>query len=297
MSTSHIRPLPKGEVERQTAVLNRQMIEEAAGEFEAGVFGAAVHAYEQVGSTNDILREMAEAGAAEGTLVIAEEQTAGRGRMGRTWIAEPGTSLLMSVLFRPPVEPLEAHRLVMVMGLAAIEAGEAETSPPAPLPSSQQERRGEIRIDVKWPNDLQIGGKKLAGILPESAIEGEQLRWVIVGMGLNVNQGFAADDPLSARATSLCAAAGREIDRARLLARILAGINHWYGRIETDALAETWRARCVTLGKRVHIAIPGGSLLGVAEDLDANGALWLRGDNGERHHLTLGEATVVADSR
>lgn len=256
-------------------MLTRQAVQDAVTE----VFGAEAYYYPQVGSTNDLLRDLAEQGVPEGTLVITDEQIAGRGRMGRTWIAPAGSSLLMSVLFRPQIPPMDAHRLVMVAGLAAVEAAKAVTG---------------LRIDVKWPNDLQIGGKKLAGILPESAIEGERLKWVIIGMGLNVNQRFAADDPLAERATSLATASGTEVDRVDLLARILAGMQKWNGRLSTPTLREAWRDRCVTLGQRIEVKVPDTSLLGIAEDIDDNGALWLRTDDGEQHHLTMGEATIIA---
>jgi BirA family transcriptional regulator, biotin operon repressor / biotin---[acetyl-CoA-carboxylase] ligase len=259
-------------------VLSSDTIREAIDQSSAGVFGSEVHYHDQVESTNDILRELAEQGSPEGTLVIADEQVKGRGRMGRVWIAPPGTSLLMSILFRPTLAPIEAHRLVMVAGLAAAEASESVAG---------------VRVDVKWPNDLQISGKKLAGILPESVIEGSLLKWVIIGMGMNVNQGFPPDDPLAHQATSLAAAVGQPVDRLALLGRIMSGVNYWNTRINSAGLAESWRNRCVTLGSRVHIAVPGNSLVGLAEDIDDNGALWLQTDDGERHHLTLGEATTA----
>jgi BirA family biotin operon repressor/biotin-[acetyl-CoA-carboxylase] ligase len=259
--------------------LSLEAIHAAVSTADAGPFAAEVHYHAQCGSTNDLLRDLAEQGASEGTLVITDEQVQGRGRMGREWIAPTGTSLLMSILFRPNLLPIAAHRLVMVVGLAAADACELEA---------------RVHITVKWPNDLQIEGKKMAGILPESAIEGEILKWVIVGMGINVNQHFVNDDPLAIRATSLAMAAGEHVDRVHLLANIMTNINQRYAQIHNDALSDAWRERCLTLGKRIHLAILNESLIGIAEDIDENGALWLRTEDGQRRHLTFGEATVIA---
>ncbi len=258
--------------------LSRERILKALENARAGAFGATVHYYPQIDSTNEMLRRLAEEGAPEGTLVIADEQIAGRGRMGRTWLAPAGSSLLMSVLFRPLLAPADAHRLVMIVGLSVAEACEALAG---------------IHIDIKWPNDLQIGGRKVAGILPESAIIGDRLAWVIVGLGFNVNQGFSPDDPLAFSATSLRVASGRALDRADLLAAILGRLNSWYARVGDPAPVDAWRARCVTLGQRISIAGPAGTLSGLAEAIDPSGALWLRTDDGQRHCLTWGEATVL----
>lgn len=247
-----------------------------------------VHFYERIGSTQDEARRLAEAGAPEGTLVIAEEQSVGRGRMARTWTAPPGTSLLMSVVYRPrTIGPGEAYRLVMATGLAyaeGIEGGAPEAG------------GAGIRIDVKWPNDLQIAGRKVAGILPESAIEGERLKWVIVGVGLNVNQQFEAEDPLAGTAISLKMATGRDLDRQDLLARIVRGLGRWNARLgDGRRLGAAWRARCVTLGQRVAAEAGGQRVAGVAEELDDGGVLWVRTDGGERVRLTAGEASVRAE--
>lgn len=257
--------------------LSAERIRAALHEVDAGPFGADLHFYASTGSTNDVLKELAADDAPEGTLVVADEQTAGRGRMGRRWEAPPGSSLLFSVLFRPDLPASDIYRLVMACGLAAAEACEAATG---------------YRVDVKWPNDLQIGGKKLAGILPESAIMGERAAWVIVGVGLNVSQAFAPGDPLRETATSLRAATGQDVDRAALLAAIMARLNAWNRALAGEALLGAWRARCVTLGQRVRVETPGGVVKGTAEDITPQGALWLRDDAGQRHRIAAGEATL-----
>jgi len=258
--------------------LSEEVIKAALKTVDAGPFGVSCHYFKQTGSTNDHARALANAGAPEGTLVITDEQIAGRGRYTRTWVAPRNTSLLMSLVFRPEIPPTEAHRLVMACGLAIADACERELSAP---------------VEVKWPNDLLIVGRKFTGILPESAFSGDQLEWVVVGMGINVNQVFEPEDPLYGLATSLREASGRVIDRAELLADILAGIRRWYALLAANMLEETWRGRCSTLGQSVRAEVEGSIIEGVALDITSNGALWIREAGGERHLITAGEATIV----
>ena len=257
--------------------LSLPQIKAALANVDAGPFGGVAHYYPQVKSTNDVARELAEKDAPEGTLVIADVQTRGRGRLARQWIAPPNSSLLMSIILRPVLTPAYAHRLVIACGLALAEACEAVAN---------------VRVDVKWPNDLQINGKKLAGMLAESAIEGDQLTWVIVGAGLNVQQVFGSDDPLTGSATSLQMETGKEHDRAVLLAQAMARLNTWYTLMDQKMLIAAWRTRCLMLGQHIQAETSDGTLSGLAEDVDEAGALWLRDDEGQRHLLTAGEATI-----
>ncbi len=258
--------------------LSLSQIKAALADLRAGPFGVMVHYYTQVGSTNDVARELAADNAPEGTIVVADEQIRGRGRLARHWIAPPNTSLLMSVIFRPILPPDQAHRLSIACGLALAESCEAVAG---------------VHVDVKWPNDLLIDGKKVAGILAESAIVGERLDWVIVGAGLNVHQVFTPTDTLSGRATSLRMETGKEYDRAVLLAQVLARLNDWHTHVDQSTLIAAWRARCPMLGQPIQVDTPDGILDGLAEDIDATGALWLRDAEGQRRCLTVGEATVI----
>ncbi len=260
--------------------LSLSQIKAALAELGAGPFGHVIDYRPQVGSTNDVASELAAGGAPEGTVVITDEQIRGRGRLARHWVSPPNTSLLMSVIFRPALPADQANRLLIACGLALAEACEAVAG---------------VHVDVKWPNDLLIEGKKVAGILAESAIVGEDLDWVIVGMGLNVHQVFTPTDPLSGRATSLHMETGKEHDRAILLAQVLARLNDWYTRIDQNALIAAWRVRCPMLGQPIWVETPDGTLAGTAEDVDATGALWLRDSEGQRHRLTVGEATVLQE--
>jgi BirA family biotin operon repressor/biotin-[acetyl-CoA-carboxylase] ligase len=258
--------------------LSQRQIWNALSREDTGPFGANAHYYPVTGSTSDVARELAAGHAPEGTLVVADEQTAGRGRMGRRWEAPPRTSLLMSVIFRPRIPADQIYRLVMVCGLAVAEACEDVTG---------------VTVAVKWPNDLLIGGRKVAGILPESAFTGESLSWVVVGMGINVNQVFEKDAPLAETATSLRVVIGGGVDRAALLAKIMARMNHWNACLGDDALDQAWQGRCLTIGQRVRIQLPGETIEGLAEALDAAGALWLRDEVGVLHRIVAGEATLL----
>ena len=227
--------------------------------------GHPVLFFESVGSTNDVAHARAAAGAAEGLLVVAEEQTAGRGRLDRTWWAPPGRSLLMSLLFRPPVAAHLAVQLTMCLGLGAVEGIEDVTG---------------LRPALKWPNDLVLGGRKLGGMLSETRLVGDRLDWVVLGLGLNVNLDFSGAPSslpdLSQVATSLSLALGRRVDRLRLLAAILLHCEAWYDRwllaqkqpavgagkytvFNGAGLLEAWAARLDTLGRRVTAAMAGGS--------------------------------------
>jgi len=262
--------------------LSAQSIREALAACETGPFGARLEVYPQIGSTSDAARRLAGQGAPEGTIVLADEQTAGRGRMGRRWFAPPGSSLMFTTVFRPALPPDRLYRLVMACGLAAAEGCESTAA---------------VHVEVKWPNDLQIGGKKLAGILPESSLLGERVEWAILGIGINVSQDFSTDPELSQTAISLREAAPstQPIDRAVLLGRILERLNGWYGRLDDAALLDAWRGRCVTLGRQVRVELSGSVLEGVAEEIDLTGALWLRTGAGERRRLTISEAHILGE--
>ena len=241
-------------------------------------FGANLRYESCVGSTNDVARDLAERHAPEGTLVVANEQSAGRGRMGRTWVAPPGTSILMSVILRPSLPPTQASQTVMACGLAIAEAVEKAVA---------------RQVTVKWPNDLHLNDRKFAGILSESAIVGEQLQWVVVGMGINVSQTFAPPDPLAETATSLHMATGQQHDRATLIANIMAHLIVWDDLLGEAALLQAWRERCTTLGRRVVADTPQGRLAGLAQEIDETGVLWIEDDAGALHALRAGEVALV----
>lgn len=254
------------------------------------IVGRAIERFGQVGSTNDMLRERARLGAAEGLVITAEEQTAGRGRLGRAWKAPPGSSLLMSVLLRPGWLPADsAFTLTMLAAVALCEAVEACVPG---LPAT-----------LKWPNDLLLPvehgtTRKAAGILSELALDGGKIDYVILGIGVNVNwapTGTVDGRDLSEVATSISAAAGHVIDRDQFFLALLDRLDmryHGLRRGQREGLVAAWRERLVTLGQHVAVQTPGGVLHGRAEDVDLSGALRVRDAAGTVHTVTAGDVSA-----
>ncbi|MCP4514778.1 MAG: biotin--[acetyl-CoA-carboxylase] ligase, partial [Delftia sp.] len=187
------------------------------------------------------------------------EQSAGRGRLGRHWWSPAGSALLTSLLFRPALPPEKAQQLTMLCALAAADAVNKLTALPA---------------DLKWPNDLLIAGRKLAGLLTTSAIKGDSLDHVIVGLGLNVNTDWSNAPPLPA--TSLQQELGRPVNRLALLVAYLDGVARRYAQLAQQSPYEEWASRLITIGQFVT-ARQGGkqTISGLAQGVDASGALLL----------------------
>lgn len=264
------------------------------------VFGQNVIYTEQTGSTNTELKRLARWGAPEGMLYITDEQLVGRGRLERSWQAPPQSSLLMSLLFRPAsvVAPHQAQRLTMLCSLALADAIEEHT---------------ELSAGVKWPNDLVwIDGKKLAGILTELDIEGDQLNWAVVGMGLNVNVDFSGQTraevdrpgrpgsggpPLAQTATSLSMIMSRDTSGLRLplVKSFLFNVEQRYNALRQGQLPhQEWQERLVGLGQTVIVTLMEDSqhYEGVMVGVDENGALLLRQADGSTMTVFAGDVTL-----
>lgn len=230
--------------------------------------------YESVGSTNDEARRLAQAGTPEGTLVIAEEQTAGRGRLGRQWLAPAGQALLFSLIFYPTIEPRYLYQLTMLSSLACVQAVAEQTG---------------LRPAIKWPNDLLLDDRKLAGILSEVGQAGERL-YVVVGIGLNVNVDFSAWPELRQQATSLSEALGQPVPRLPLLQEILRRIEVGYDRLRAGhSPYDEWVANLATLGKPVRVTTPEGILEGQASGVDPDGALCVTLADGSTKRILAGD--------
>lgn len=249
-------------------------------------FGRKIEYRESVSSTNDLAKQMARAGAPEGLLVIADEQTAGKGRLGRSWTTPPGSALAMSLVLRPALPPVQAPRVTLVAAVAVAEAVRAVTGLP---------------VGIKWPNDLQLHGRKFCGILTEMEAEIDRVAFVVCGMGLNVNlERESLPEEFRATATSLMAERGAPQARAPLVQAILARFEDAYGELMAgrfEAVLARWRALSITLGQPVRvISVTGEATLeGVAEDVDEEGALLVRESaSGVLRRVFAGEVTLRA---
>jgi BirA family biotin operon repressor/biotin-[acetyl-CoA-carboxylase] ligase len=251
-------------------------------------FWREVSCLARVGSTNDVAKALASEGAPEGTVVIADEQTAGRGRLSRRWIAPPRTSLLCSILFRPELPVSQANRLTMLCSMAAADAVEEVAG---------------LSVRMKWPNDLIVASqipnlklqkwRKLAGVLTETGVVGDDLAYAIVGIGINVNVPPEALPGLAPQATSIKAETGRETDRAQLLISLLRRVGTRYQRLKSgENPRQEWSSRLATLGRRVQVTTCEGALCGTAEAVDEDGALLLRTDDGCVRRLVAGDVTL-----
>ena len=228
-----------------------------------------------VGSTMDVARDAAEHGAPEGTVALADEQTAGRGRLGRSWVAPPGVNLLPTLLLRPGEATL--RQIAMIAPLAISDAV-AECS--------------GLQTDIKWPNDVQAQGRKLAGVLIETSVhEGE--RFVLVGTGINVNFDPRPHEEIRDIATSVAVELGRDAEREPLLAAYLAHFERMYREARAGgSVRDRWRSRLITLGQQVSATWPGGSAEGLAEDVDETGGLIVRTADGSPVIVEAGDVTL-----
>lgn len=261
----------------------------------AGTRFADVRWVAETGSTNADLAALAADGAPEGVVLVADHQTAGRGRLGRTWTAPAGSSLLLSVLFRPALPVGHAHALTTAVALAAREACTEVAG---------------ITPGLKWPNDLVVAvpdadgaERKLAGVLAESSLAGAHLDAVVVGIGLNVNWPRALPDEIADLATSLNHLAGDAVDRAGLLAALLVGLDRRYtallGPGGRAALRDEEHAASATLGRRVRVLRAHDEVEGTAVGFTDDGALRLEVDTdvlvvpvGDVVHLRPGASSV-----
>ncbi len=247
----------------------------------------SVACYAEVGSTMDVARQELAVlpDSVLPLLVVADLQTSGRGRLGRSWLAEPGSALLLTLALRPHwLAPERAFTLVWMAGVALCAAVAEETGLVAML---------------KWPNDLLLPTPsgdyaKAGGILLESSWDGSRMEWVSIGIGVNLHTSPPAQS-MRYPTTSIAAAMGQRPDRLAILRSLLRHLDHWYERLqngEEAALHVAWEQHLHTLGRTVSLQLPHGSLSGYAEAVDTDGGLHIRDQDGVIHIITSGDVGI-----
>ena len=247
------------------AIPDKLLAHEVQSELKTKIFGCKIFYYESLSSTMDEAFRLGMEGAPEGAVVCAEMQTKGRGRLGRSWVSPKYKGIYCSMILRPKLSPSDLSKLTLLTAVAVAEA---------------VEKIADVQPLIKWPNDLLVKNKKLAGILTELRAEVDQMKFVVIGIGLNINNLSAQ---LVDGATSLRNETGQNFSRVEVLQEILRVFERWYCRCDKGDFEEVlrvWKERSLTLGKRVRITDPASVTEGVAVDLDHDGGLLIRQDSG-----------------
>ena len=243
------------------------------------MLGSRVLRFERLPSTNDLAREMAALGAEEGVTVIAGEQTAGRGRHGRTWSSPSGEGLYMSVVLRPDINSELSSVITLAAAVAVAETLKLDF---------------QIETDIKWPNDVLASGRKICGILVEASIEKERLLYAVVGIGVNIAQREFAEE-IRDSATSMLIESGRLVAADDVLAPLLSRLEPWYKQAlkSQDAVIARWEEiSTYAHGCSVSVETPDGLVEGLTRGLTAGGALLIETDEGRFREITSGEVKV-----
>jgi BirA family biotin operon repressor/biotin-[acetyl-CoA-carboxylase] ligase len=244
-------------------------------------FGRKIYTFDTIDSTNNCAKALAGCWADEGTVIIAEQQTAGRGRLGRPWLANANENLTFSIILRPSIGADAINLLPLSVSVAVAQAVEKSTG---------------VAVECKWPNDLIFEHKKVAGILLEGAYSNNKVEWIVIGIGINVNQTlFPAD--LEQKATSLKLVTGREVDRVSLFHNLLEVLEHTY-RAGTksgfQSILPDWIARTHMIDRQISVMENGTLLSGTVKGLSRDGGLVLKSNGGERT-LHAGDVTILAE--
>ncbi len=239
------------------------------------LIGQRVIVYPRLTSTNDVAKREAKKGAREGTVVVAEEQTAGRGRLKRAWLSPRG-SIALSVILHPT--PAQLPYLIMVASLAVVHCIEKVSG---------------LKTQIKWPNDVLVNNKKVCGILIESDVRGSAVDYAVIGIGLNVNLNTADFPDIATTATSLSSELGRKLSRREIIRCLLTELEDLYLALpEGDSVFREWRDRLVTLGKEVELISGQTTHQGVAESVASDGSLFLRQPDGKLIKVVAGEVSL-----
>lgn len=244
--------------------------------------GRKFHYFAELDSSNLYARQLAESGAGEGEVVIAEAQTQGRGRLGRRWQSPPFANLYISLILRPKLPPAHAPQITLMAAVALAETVGSFVPQPA---------------TIKWPNDILVDGKKLAGILTEASCDPDRVHYVILGIGANLNYSFSAMPvEIRGRATSVAELTGKLVHRESFLRRLIHDLDRCYGELEESGfalLAPRWEAHFGLRGKQVRVELLDQVVTGRAIGIDQDGALLIEDQRGARQRVIAGDVIPV----
>ena len=263
---------------RLMAIPDRLLPDEISYHLETKFLGKRIFSYVSTTSTNDVANMLAEQSMAEGTLIISEKQTNGRGRMGRHWSSPPKGGLYFSLILRPEITPTEAGKITLMASICVAKI----------LRNSYG-----VEAVIKWPNDVYVQGEKICGILTEMNAEQDGINFIILGIGINLNTDAAK---LPKGSTSLKYKTKGEVDRIQFLQKLLCELELYYMKIKNlkfDEIITDWRDLSITLGKRIKVKWRSSLIEGQAMDIDSSGALIVRDDFGFSHHILSGDVSVM----
>lgn len=241
--------------------------------------GRNIAYFDKITSTNDIAKKLGDEGEKEGLIVISEEQTKGRGRMGRKWSTHKGDAIAMTLLLRPNIPPKDAPSITPLLALSIVEGIKDLTG---------------IECGIKWPNDVVLDGKKLSGILTEMKLSGAKINYIAAGIGININQS-AFEDEIADIATSLKRFSGLDFNRARILGEILNSLEKNYEEFKANGISvfiEKLKKYSVLIGQRVRIELTNEKIEGKVVDMGEDGSLIISNDNGELKRVISGEVSL-----
>jgi BirA family transcriptional regulator, biotin operon repressor / biotin---[acetyl-CoA-carboxylase] ligase len=246
--------------------------------------GNRIHYLKEVDSTNLFAVDLANQGAPEGEIVVAETQMRGKGRLGRPWVSPPFMNLYLSVILRPTLPPRCTPQLTLACAVAVAESVAAVTA---------------VKPEIKWPNDILVEGKKLAGILTESSCEGGRVRFVVVGIGVNIN--FAQEampETIRERATSLLIVTGSHVDRSKFTGQLIQSLDRCYVEVEEKGFSfvrPRWERYFRLKGKKVRVESPGQPVRGMALGINREGELLVESESGEVERIIAGDLVPVEE--
>ncbi len=245
------------------------------------IVGEKIFVYDEVGSTNDILRQLAGEGtAADGMVVVSDSQTAGRGRLGREWVSPAGRNLYLSALFCPEISPHESPVFTFLASCSLVEVLSGYG----------------VDATIKWPNDVLVGGRKISGVLTELCASNDAVDYIVIGIGVNLNlpEEFIRSKmgDIYEKTTSLSILLGENVNREKFCAKLINSLDHFYGefcRHGTQAIVDMWIKRWGFLGKRISLDVSGKVITGVVERVDPTGFLYIRTDDGYLRRIVAGD--------